>query len=179
MTNLRYSSLLVVLATFLSTVNAFVVGNSVQFPAKASVLRAADENDNDETNEPTPSFPQSQKNDEPLDPLIMSLTRNDQISESSVIKAPLFGEIPVDGSLVVLVPALVIGIVGFAMSINIIINSQDAIVDSLNQLSEDATAAAVAKTNIAAPLGQGCRGLCSNQQEDLQGLQKFMQGIGK
>jgi hypothetical protein len=179
MTNLRYSCLLVVLTTFLSTVNAFVVRNSVQFPAKASVLRAAEENDNDdETNEPTPSFPQSQKDDEPLDPLIMSLTRNDQISESSV-NAPLFGEIPVDGSLVVLLPALVIGIVGFAMSINIIINSQDAIVDSLNQLSEDATAAAVAKTNIAAPLGQGCRGLCSNQQEDLQGLQKFMQGIGK
>lgn len=136
----------------------------------------------DESNPPQPSFPQqqqpSQDNDE-LDPLIMSLTRNDQIDDSSSgasksVNAPLFGEIPIDGSLVVLLPAAVIGLVGFAMSVNIAMNSGDAIVDSLNQLSEDATAAALAKTNIAAPIGDGCRGICSS---DGGGIETFMNSL--
>ena len=176
MTSPRYSCLLIVVAIFLSTVNAFVVRTLVHFPAKTSlILRAAEEDDIRET-----TFPPKDDDNETLDPLIMSLTRNDQISqEKSVTNMPLFGEIAIDGSLVVLVPALVIGIVGFAMSFVILLNSQDSIVDSLNQLSQDATAAAAAKTNMAAPLGQGCRGLCSNQDENLQGLEQFMQGIGK
>jgi hypothetical protein len=179
MTILRFIHLFLVLATFQWATEAFLVRKLVDISVKTLHFSASPEGDDDNNSEPSP-FPQQQpvQNERELDPLIMSLTRNDQLDSESV-NAPLFGEIPVDGSLVVLLPALLIGVVGFAMSINIVLNSQDAIVDSLNQISQDAAAAAVAKTNIAAPLADGCRGLCSNQEADLQGLQTFMQGIGK
>jgi hypothetical protein len=95
------------------------------------------------------------------------------------VKAPLFGEVAIDGSLVVLVPVLVIGLVGFVMAIDIALNSQDAIVDSLAQLSNDVTAAAVAKTNNLAPIDGSCRGICSTQETDLESLKIFMQGFSK
>lgn len=174
MTFLRFPCLLLLLllATLLLSSEGIVLRNSC---TPKTGLRASSEGDND-----TSSFPQQpqQADDQQLDPLIMSLTRNDQVNteNTNTIKAPLLGELAIDGSLVVLVPALVIGVVGFAMSINIAMNSGDAIVDSLNQLSEDVTAAAVAKTNMAAPLGDGCRGICSGNNE---GLERFMESLRK
>jgi hypothetical protein len=123
MTTFRYSCLLVVLGTFfLSTVNAFVVRNSVQFPAKASFLRA-EENDYDEDNEPTPSFAHSHEDDESLDPFIFTSTRDDKISQSSfkILESDTF---------TVLVELFVIGFASFAVYINILVilaYSHDAI----------------------------------------------------
>jgi hypothetical protein len=114
----------VVLATFfLSTVNAFVVRNrnSVQFPAKASFLRA-EENDY-ENDEPTPSFAHSNEGDESLDPLIFTSTRNDEISQSSF-------KILENDTFTVLVELFVIGFASFAVYINILVilgYSHDAI----------------------------------------------------
>ena len=107
-----------------------------------------------------------------------SLTRND-VKDAKTVKAPLFGEIAIDGSLVVLIPAIVIGVAGFIMSADIALNSQDAIVQSLSQISDDVTAAAIAKTNSAAPLDGGCRGICSAPETDFENLKSFMQSLSK
>jgi len=180
----RFTCLLAVLATIVLDAEGFVVRKPCVLPTRARTARLSASEGDDSTDDAVPqsSFPQqpAQSSEDKLDPLIASLTRNDQSdSDSKSIQAPLLGEISLDGSLVVLLPALLIGVVGFAMSINIAMNSQDAIVDSLNQLSEDVTAAAVAKTNMAAPLGTGCRGICSDQEQELQGLKTFMQGLSK
>ena len=180
MSCLRFTCLLVVLATFVSISTSFMVRTSV-LPSRTRRLSSSEGDDGEAPPSPQTSLPKrpAQSSEEKLDPLIASLTRNDQMEGTAKsVKAPLLGEIPVDGSLIVLVPALVLGVVGFVMSINIAINSQDAIVDSLNQLSEDVTAAAVAKTNSAAPLDGSCRGICTNP-EDLDGLKTFMESLKK
>jgi hypothetical protein len=126
-----------------------------------------------------PQQQQQQPRDRRMDPLLATLTRTDPSADTSkTVKAPLFGEVAIDGSLVVLVPAIVLGLAGFVMSFNIALNSQDAIVDSLSQLSNQVTAAAVAKTNNLAPIdGSSCRGICSTQETDLESLKTFMQGF--
>eukprot|EP00978_Attheya_sp_CCMP212_P010207 scaffold24519_cov53-Attheya_sp.AAC.3 len=116
-----------------------------------------------------------------MDPLMASLTRDDSGSsggDSKKMNVPLFGEVEVDGSLVVLAPAIVIGIVGFIMSINVALNSKDAISSSLSQYSESANNAAISRTNVV-PGDGSCRGLCSSQESDLEGLRGFMTGISK
>lgn len=115
-----------------------------------------------------------------MDPLLASLTRTDPSAGNvKTVKAPLFGEVAIDGSLVVLVPAVVIGLVGFVMAFDLALNSRDAIVDSLSQLGDDVTAAAAAKTNSLAPIDGSCRGICSTQETDLESLKTFMQGLSK
>lgn len=115
-----------------------------------------------------------------MDPLMASLTRDDSNSSGDAKKmnVPLFGEVEVDGSLVVLIPAIVIGVVGFVMSINVALNSKDAISSSLAQYSESANSAAIARTNVV-PGDGSCRGLCSSQDSDLEGLRGFMTSISK
>jgi hypothetical protein len=116
-----------------------------------------------------------------MDPLMASLTRDDSGSsggDSKKMNVPLFGEVEVDGSLVVLAPAIVIGVVGFVMSINVALNSKDAISSSLSQYSESANNAAISRTNVV-PGDGSCRGLCSSQESDLEGLRGFMTSISK
>mmetsp|Transcript_20938 Transcript_20938/g.29554 ORF Transcript_20938/g.29554 Transcript_20938/m.29554 type:complete len:206 (+) Transcript_20938:111-728(+) len=114
-----------------------------------------------------------------LDPLMASLTRMDQGTQGGkTTNVPLFGEVPVDGGLTVLVPSALIALVGFIMSINIIANSQDVIVRGLTQISEEASKAAIERTNTA-PDDDVCRGLCSNQDESYDRLKSFMQSLPK
>mmetsp|Transcript_12815 Transcript_12815/g.19866 ORF Transcript_12815/g.19866 Transcript_12815/m.19866 type:complete len:262 (+) Transcript_12815:122-907(+) len=114
-----------------------------------------------------------------LDPLMASVTRMDPgTQEGKTTNIPLLGEVPVDGGLTVLVPAALIAVVGFIMSINIIANSQDAIVNGLAQISEEANKAAIERTNKV-PEDNVCRGLCSNQDESYEGLKSFMQSLSK
>lgn len=134
----------------------------------------------DETPAPlsAPAPPRAAPQRRRLDPLVASVTRNDdpESSNARVVNAPLLGEIPLDGSIVVLVPAAVIAVVGLLMSVGVALNSQDAIVSSLNELSETAAATAVAKTNVV-PEDGVCRGICSSQDDDLDGLRAFMTSL--
>lgn len=115
-----------------------------------------------------------------LDPLVASVTRTDQANSSGETKnVPFFGEVAVDGGLTVLVPAAVIAVVGFIMSIVVALNSSDTIVNNLTHLSDDVNAAALAKTNVVPDNGGGCRGLCSSQDEQLESMRKVMQGFAK
>jgi len=110
-----------------------------------------------------------------MDPLMASLTRDN--SESSPDKppvtVPIFGEIPADGTLFLLVPAVVFGAVGFILSIVIAFNSSDQIVDTLMQEVKSVNPASrTYDKNV-------CRGLCSSQENDVDGMRNFMEAITK
>lgn len=91
---------------------------------------------------------------------------------------PIFGEVPVDGSLVVLVPAALIGFLGFVLSIVVAFQSTDLIVDSLNSVADEISQTATAKSNRVYDENE-CRGICSSQSEDLEGLKNFMESLRK
>jgi hypothetical protein len=114
-----------------------------------------------------------------LDPLMASLTRIDPSSADVPTKnVPFFGEIPVDGSLALLIPAAGIAVIGFVLSIVIAVQSSDEIVGLLSQVSDDITSAAVSKSSQVYD-DSVCRGICSSQQQDLEGLKSFMEGFKK
>ncbi|KAL3763811.1 hypothetical protein ACHAW5_002315 [Stephanodiscus triporus] len=109
-----------------------------------------------------------------VDPLIASLTRIDEPTPANVptVQVPLFGEIPADGNLALLVPAAAIGILGFLFSIVVAFNSRDAIVEELSTVELPK----MQYTPTVVDEGK-CRGLCSSQDEDLDGLRNFMESI--
>ena len=111
-----------------------------------------------------------------MDPLIASLTRNDSDKNAKTQVVPFFGEIDVDGSLIVLVPAIVIGLVGFVMSIGVAMNAKDTFVEQLVQISDGINNMAIQKTNVVVDPNV-CRGLCSTQEQDLDSLRGFMEGL--
>jgi hypothetical protein len=128
---------------------------------------------------PTPSStPPPQKQAQRLDPLIASLTRNDAAPTGKTQNVPFFGEVEVDGSLIVLVPAIVIGVLGFVMSIGVAMNSKDAFVDQMVQLSDGINNMAIQKASTVVD-PNSCRGLCSAQDQDLENLRGFMEGLRK
>lgn len=73
------------------------------------------------------------------------------------------GEVTMDGSLLVLVPAAVIAILGFIVSISIALNSPDEIVSSFEFKPRNEQSVPV----------DVCRGLCSSQEDDLNKLREF------
>lgn len=91
---------------------------------------------------------------------------------------PIFGEVPVDGSLVVLLPAALIGVLGVILSVVVAVQSTDLIVDSLNSIADDISQTATTKSSMVYDESV-CRGLCSTQDEDLEGLKKFMESLRK
>jgi len=123
------------------------------------------------------SFTNEPKAPERIDPLIQSLTRNDvDNSNKKMTNLPLLGEVPVDGSLVVLVPVAIIAIVGFIMSIQIGFQSKDAIMQQLDEINNTMSQPPV-KMNVVPT--SGCRGLCSDQGEQLDTMKTFMEGLSK
>lgn len=109
-----------------------------------------------------------------LDPLIASLTRIDEPTPDNVpmVQAPLLGEIPADGNLALLVPAAAISILGFIFSIVVAVNSKDSIVEEFSKVELPK----MEYTPTVVEEGK-CRGLCSSQDEDLDGLRTYMQKI--
>jgi len=125
---------------------------------------------------PTPPPPVPPKR---LDPLMASLTRMDpETARGPTRNIPIFGEVPVDGSLIVLVPAAVIGFLGFVLSIVVAVQSSDLIVDSLNSVADDIAQTAFENSNKVYDESV-CRGLCSSQDQDLNNLRSFMEGLRK
>lgn len=114
-----------------------------------------------------------------MDPLMASLTRDDSSNASSdqpTQNVPLFGEIPADGTLLLLGPAVVFSFLGFIYSIVIAFNSSDQIASSVMQAGESVSQTAVNRNNKVYDKNI-CRGLCSSQQEDLDGMRNFMEAI--
>ena len=110
-----------------------------------------------------------------MDPLIASLTRDDSDSANVPTRqVPLFGEVPADDNLALLVPAATIAILGFLLSIVVAFNSRDAIAQSLSSVE----LSKMEYTPTVVEEGK-CRGLCSSQEGDLDGLRNFMESINK
>jgi hypothetical protein len=122
----------------------------------------------------SPDRPTSQQAPPRLDPLIQSLTRVDSgaaSGESVTRQVPLLGEVVLDRSLFVFVPVAAFGILGFLLSIYIAIQASD---DMVQALGDNALLQA---SPSAIPDDGSCRGLCSNQQQDLEGLRSYLQRI--
>lgn len=115
-----------------------------------------------------------------MDPLMASLTRDTSNAspDQPTQNVPLFGEIPADGTLMLLAPAVVFAVLGFIYSIVIAFNSSDRIVDSVMQAG-DSIAQQASNRNNRVYDQSVCRGLCAPQQEDVEGLRNFMEAITK
>lgn len=114
-----------------------------------------------------------------LDPLMASLTRMDPGTGDGPTKnVPFFGEVAVDGGLVVLIPAALIAILGGIMSVVVAVNSSDQLVAALSNVADDIAQTASEKTNMVYD-DSVCRGICSSQEEDLKGLATFMESLRK
>ena len=111
-----------------------------------------------------------------LDPLIASLTRIDESAAGNVPMStvPIFGDVPADGNMALLIPAAGIAVLGFIFSIVVAFNARDEIVADLSKV--EIPKMEYVPTKVVE--GQ-CRGLCSNQEEDLDGLRNFMGSFAK
>ncbi|CAJ1897313.1 unnamed protein product [Cylindrotheca closterium] len=101
-----------------------------------------------------------------------------RVSDPSTVDAsadnrPLLGEVAVDGSLVVLAPAVVIGVVGFICSVFIAFNSGDEFVLSTTQIDDTV---GQTEATIQPNSDDTCRGICTQDQD---GLRNFMQSLRK
>lgn len=116
---------------------------------------------------------QNPDNNKKVDPLIASLTRNDESTPTKTRTVPLFGEVTED-DFKALAPVVAIGVLGFLFSIVVAFNSMD----SLGQQLSKVTIPEVKYTPTVVKEGE-CRGLCSNQDQDLDGLRNFMESISR
>mmetsp|Transcript_29315 Transcript_29315/g.62311 ORF Transcript_29315/g.62311 Transcript_29315/m.62311 type:complete len:201 (-) Transcript_29315:247-849(-) len=109
------------------------------------------------------------------DPLIASLTRNDESTPANArtCTVPVFGEIT-DDTFKVLAPVAAISVLGFIFSIVVAFNSRDSLVHELTKV----TLPEMKYTPTVVQAGE-CRGLCSNQDQDLDGLRNFMESISR
>ena len=110
-----------------------------------------------------------------MDPLMASLTKDNVSPESPTKNIPLFGEVPADGS-ALLIATVVFAILGFVYSIVVAVNSSDQIINSLSQATGSIAQTAANRSNGVYDENV-CRGLCSSQQNDVDGLRNFMEAI--
>merc|ERR1712150_346201 len=103
------------------------------------------------------------------DPLVRMATRESNSPPTKNI--PLLGEIPVDGSLVVLAPAAVIAVVGLIMSFVVAFQARDDILETLSSVNPPPPRPVVTSDK--------CRGICSDQEQSLNELREFMGSFSK
>ena len=109
-----------------------------------------------------------------LDPLFLAVTKMDpQMARAKSVTIPIWGELILDRSLFVLLPIAVFAIGGAILSFYVLINSGDAFVDAIVQNSLQSVPTSSSTIDEA-----GCRGLCSSQAQDLDGLRDYMQRLG-
>jgi hypothetical protein len=102
-----------------------------------------------------------------MDPLVMSLTRMDEdTANAPSMQIPIWGELILDRSLFVLVPVAGFAVIGFFLSVYVGLN-----------VSDDWVSSVVPSTKFV--VDDGCRGLCSSQDQDLEGLRTFMNRFAK
>jgi len=126
------------------------------------------------TNDENPFAPESKGTEEaetpasrpkPSNPLTDPLVRM-ATNPSPTKTVPLLGEIPLDGSLVVLLPAAAIAVLGAIASLFVAYNARDDIIQSLASVNPPPPRKQV--------ISDKCRGICSSQEESFESLQKVM-----
>jgi hypothetical protein len=149
---------------------------------RISTKQYATEGGEEQTEEPMESTPDESSSPPPaqerlpdrkrLDPLLVSVTRNNDPNYDSTPKTnlPLLGEVTMDRSLFLIVPAALFTVLGVGASLLVLLSSGDAFVDAVQQTAAEAS-------NMNPVAGDTCRGLCSSQEQDLESLRSFMQGL--
>ena len=137
-----------------------------------------DESDSSKTAAPTPPSSSTGSSSRlPLDPLFVAVTRMDEETASApTASVPIWGELILDRSLFVFLPLLGFGLGGILLSLYIIINSGDALVDAVAENAVWQSSGGSITTTVDSP---SCRGLCSSQEQDLQGLREYMSRFAK
>jgi hypothetical protein len=165
-----------------ATRSSFSVRLSATDDDSSESSEAASDNDDSESdssasNVPPPvpqreAAPRTTPSPKRMDPLLASLTRNNPETKAPTRNVPILGEVAMDKSLPLVGFAVVFAILGFVASVYVAINNQDAFAEALksNPMLQSAQ---------SAPDGEGCRGICSSQQDDLEQLRVFMGGLGK
>uniref|UniRef100_A0A7S3Q853 Transmembrane protein n=1 Tax=Chaetoceros debilis TaxID=122233 RepID=A0A7S3Q853_9STRA len=134
---------------------------------------SSNENQNQNENEekpstPTPNFQTSPTpQDRTMDPLMASLTRDDGDSSKD------------DNSLLILAPVALFAIVGLFLSINIGFQSKDIIGAEVTKVTKIMSSPPAKKAQVWNDKVDGCRGLCSDQDAQLDSMSKFMNGLAK
>lgn len=106
-----------------------------------------------------------------LDPLLVSVTRMDDATKSApTMNVPIWGEVILDKSLFVLLPVAAFAVLGFLSFIVVAANSGDAFINAMNEN-------AMLKGYPTPTTEEGCRGLCSSQEQDLESLRTYMKAI--
>jgi hypothetical protein len=158
-----------------STQSSFSVRLSAVDDSSSESSEAASESTSDPgSSVPAPAAPAAPRNANPkrIDPLMASLMRGPEATKAPTRDLPILGEVPMDKSSLLIVPAVLFGVLGLVLSIYVAFNSQEAFTEALKQNPYLQSAG-------SAPEGEGCRGLCSTQQEDLDQLRVFMNGLRK
>lgn len=180
-------------ASITSSCTAFAPSSSLQSfqrlarpPSTSSIVFSTNEesNENEVPAIPTPqtdaldsqsaAFTNEPKAIKPLDPLVVSLTQMDEETlNAPTTKLPILGEVPKDGSLIILVPAAAIAVIGFITSIYLIVKNSDAISGQIEAVNAILSTPPVTENKVS----DGCRGLCNNPGEQLNTMKGFMEGL--
>lgn len=87
-------------------------------------------------------------------------------------KLPLLGEVTMDRSLFVFVPVAAFAVIGILTSLYVAMNASG---DIFVQAAEAVNDSIMAPKPVPDP--NVCRGLCSTQEQDLEGLKTFMNAL--
>ena len=110
-----------------------------------------------------------------LDPLFSAVTKMDlQTQSAERISVPIWGELILDRSLFVLLPIAVFALGGILLSFYVLVNSSDTFVTAI----VDTAMKQSIPTSSSLQESDSCRGLCSSQAQDLEGLRSYMNRLG-
>jgi len=100
---------------------------------------------------------------------------DEDTARADTVQVPLWGELILDKSLFVLLPLAAFAIGGVLLSLYVLANSGDEFVAALQENAVLQSASAPGAASVAGE--EGCRGLCSSQAQDLEGLKAYMSGL--
>ena len=124
---------------------------------------------------PGPSSSSSAASPRQLDPLFLAVTKMDpQTQRAERMSVPMWGELVLDRSLFVFLPIAIFALGGILLSLYVLLNSSDTFV---NAIIDAATKQSI-PTSSSFPDSDSCRGLCSSQSQDLEGLRSYMNRLG-
>jgi hypothetical protein len=99
---------------------------------------------------------------------------DEDTANADTVTVPVWGEVILDRSLFLLIPTALFAVGGIVTSLYVLANSGDAWVDAVDQ-----QAIQQQQVTPAPASSEGCRGLCSSQERDLQSLRSFLSGFSK
>ena len=147
-------------------------------PTSTTASSSTTPNSNSNSPPPTPKA-------KPLDPLFVAVTRMDEVTVSAkTVSVPLWGELILDRSLFVLLPLVAFAVGGILLSLYVLLNSGDAMIDAVkdNAVWQSTTTDMSTSGGITGDSSinsNACRGLCRSQEQDLEGLKAYMSKLAR